>query len=99
MKELIYFYVTQGKPLSKARDILQNPVSRRDKWVIKGADIEITRKTRAGTMFGEIFEGLDKGTNQKVTIGSYAGNSRKSINAFLLEAEVLKKCNHSNIVR
>ena len=99
MKDLIDFYVTQEKPLSEAGEILKNPVSNRDKWVIKCADVIITRKIGSVTRFGEIFEGLDKRKNRKVMLTSYAGNTRESINAFLLEAEVLKQSVHDNVVR
>ena len=92
-------YLTQGKPVSKAGEILRNPVTNRDKWAIKFTDVEIVRNTGSITKFGEIFEGLDKRTNRKVMLTSYAGNTRESINSFLLEAEVLKQNVHYNVVR
>lgn len=99
MKEIIDFFVTQKIPLIKNGETIQIPVSKFDRWVMKCTDVKILKATGNATMFGEIYEGLHKRTNEKVSIKSYAGNGRESINVFHLEAEVLKCCNHLNVVR
>ena len=99
MKELIDFCTTSGVGVNYAGMILRNPVSRIDRWTMKNEDIEILKKIASCSYSGEICEALDKRTNQKVTVKSYAGTIRESFNEFLSEAEVLKLCNHANVIR
>lgn len=99
LKELIDFFITHKETIGKAGEILQTPVSKFDRWAMKCTDMDIVRMTGSATKFGEIYEGLDKRSNEKVIIKSYAGNRQESINAFHLEAEVLKCCNHPNVVQ
>ena len=96
MKELIDYHTENGAPLSSAGDILMHPVSKYDRWTIQQKDIVVEGKKMIGGYFGEA---LNRLTGQKVTVKSYAGDKPKSINEFQLEAEVLKRCFHPNIVR
>ena len=99
MKELIDFCTTSGVGVNYAGMILQNPISRIDRWTMKHKDIEILKKMGSCSHSGEMCEALDKRTNQKVTAKSYAGTKQESFNEFLSEAEVLKLCNHANVTR
>ena len=97
---LINYLVTSGIPVDSSGTVLQNPVSNVDRWTVKCADFEKLKKI--GTSYshsGEVYEALDKCTNKRVIIRSYDGMNPESLNAFLLEAEVLKRCNQSNIAR
>lgn len=85
--------------MNSAGVILQNPVSKVDRWVIKTEDIQIEDKIGSCSHFGGIFEAVDKRTNEKVTARSYDSTTPESLNTFLMEAEVLKQCSHSNIAR
>ena len=99
MKELINFCTLSAIAVNSERVILQNPVSRIDKWAMKHTDIEILKKMGSCNHSGEICEALDKRTKQKVMVKSYAGTRQESFNEFLLEAEMLKLCNHINVTR
>ena len=97
---LINYLVTSGVPLDSSGTVLRNPVSNDDRWTIKYADFEMLKIIGTSYSFsGEIGEALDKRTNKKVIIRSYDGTNPESLNAFLLEVEVLKRCNQSNIMR
>ena len=97
---LINYLITTGIPLDSSGTVLWNPVSNVDRWTMKCTDFEMLKKI--GTSYshsGEIYEALDKRTNKRVITRSYDGMSPESLNAFLLEAEVLKRCNQSNIAK
>ena len=97
---LINYLVTSGILLDSSGTVLRNPVSNVDRWTMKCTDFEKLKKIGTSYSYsGEIYEALDKRTNKKVITRSYDGMNPKSLNAFLLEAEVLKRCNQSNIVR
>ena len=96
---LIDYLVTSGIDLDSAGTILQNAVSKVDRWTMKHTDLEILNKIGSCGYSGEISTALDKRTNQRVTIRSYEGMSPESLNTFLLDAEVLKRCNQFNVVR
>ena len=99
MKELVDFCTTRAIKVNFAGVILQKPVSKVDKWTMKHTDIEVLNKFGSCSHFGEIGEALDKRSSQRVTFRSYAGTRPESINEFLLEAEMLKLCNHINVIR
>ena len=97
---LINYLIISGIPLDSSGTVLQNPVSNVDRWTMKCTDFETIKEI--GTNYshsGEIGEALDKHTNKRVITRSYDGMNPESLNAFLLEVEVLKRCNQSNIVR
>lgn len=97
---LINYLITSGVPLDSSGTVLRNPVSNVDKWTMKCTDLEMVKKIGTSyTYSGEIFEALHKRTNKRVMTRSYDGTIPESLNAFLLEAEVLKRCNQSNIAR
>ena len=97
---LINYLVTSGIPLDSSGTVLWNHVSSDDRWTMKCADFETLKKIGPSySYYGEVGEALDKRTNKRVITRSYDGMSPESLNAFLLEAEVLKRCNQSNIVR
>lgn len=98
MTELIDFHKLNGAPLSSAGDILLHPVSKYDKWTISCNDITVEERKTIATE-GHFGEALNKVSREKVTVKFYNGSEPKSINEFLLEAEVLKRCFHPNIVR
>ena len=67
---------------------------------MKCADFELLKTIGTSYSYsGEVGEALDKRTKKRVITRSYDGMNPESLNAFLLEAEVLKRCNQSNIVR
>ena len=99
MKAFVNFYVTREKQLGSVGAILQNPINKTDKWTMKYTGIEVLNKLGNCSHFGEICEALDKRTNQRVTVRSYTGLRPESLNAFLLDAEALKQCDHQNVVR
>ena len=96
---LIDYLVTSGIHLDSAGTILQTPVTKVDRWAMKNTDFEILHKIGSIGYLGGICEALDKRTNQRVTIRSYAGKNPESLNTFLLDVEVLKRCNQINVVR
>lgn len=77
-------------------DRLLQYVSKKDKWMIKYAEIDIQRRIGTST-FGDVCIGLY--AKRRVSVKTYAGDRAKSINQFLLEAEVLKQYSHPNIAR
>ena len=99
VKELVSFAAQYNVAMNLAGVVLQKPVSKVDRWTMKSTDIEILNNIGSSSHFGEVCEALDKRTNTKVITRSYAGTIPKSLNAFLLEAEVLKQCSHFNLVR
>ena len=99
MKEVIGFSARYNVALNHAGVKLGKPVSKVDRWTLKSTDIEILNKIGSSSNFGEVCEALNKRTNTKVIVRSYTGKLPGSLNVFLLEAEVLKQCNHFNIAR
>lgn len=98
MKELIAFYTTHDEPLSSTGDKLLQPVSKYDKWTVQYRDINVDESKAVGES-GHFGEALYKLTGEKVTVKTYAGDSPESINEFLLEVEVLKRCYNPNIIQ
>lgn len=67
---------------------------------MKHTDFEIFKKMGTSYSYtGQIYEAMDKRTNKRVITRSYDGTIPESLNAFqnLLDVEVLKRCNQSNI--
>ena len=78
--------------------VLRNPVNKDDRWTMKHTDFEILERMGTSYSFsGQIHEAMDKRTNKRVITRSYDGTIPESLNAFLLDVEVLKRCNQSNI--
>jgi hypothetical protein len=97
---LINYLVTSEIPVDSSGTVLRNYISNVDRWTMKCTDFE-TLKTIGGSYShsGAVGEAMDKRTHKRVLTRSYDGMSPESLNAFLLEIEVLKRCNQSNIVR
>lgn len=95
--ELIGFYTSSGVVLSQTiGDRLLQYVGKKDKWMIKYTEIDIQR--RIGTSaFGDVCIALY--AQRRVSVKTYTGDRAKSINQFLLEAEVLKQYSHPNVAR
>lgn len=67
---------------------------------MKHTDFEILKKMGTSYSYtGQIYEATDKRTNKRVITRSYDGTIPESLNAFLLDVEVLKQCDQSNIAR
>ena len=97
IQELIAYYVTSGEPLSESvGDKLIKPLNKNDKWMIKYTEIEVQMRIGTST-FGDVCIGTY--AKRRVSIKTYTGDKPKSINQFLLEAEVLKEYSHPNIAR
>ena len=97
---LINYLVTSGIPLDSSDRVVRNPVSNDDRWTMKCADFEMLKTIGTSYSYsGEVGEALDKRKKKRVITRSYDGMNPESLNVFLLEAEVLKRCNQSNIVR
>lgn len=99
---LINYLVTSGIPLDSSGTVLRNYVSSDDRWMMKCTDFEAIKEVGANNYYshsGKIGEALDTRTNKRVITRSFDGTSPESLNAFLLEIEVLKRCNQSNIAR
>ena len=89
--------MSSGEPVDTGEGVkLTQHVGKTDKWTINYTEIEVQMKIGMGT-YGDICIGAYAG--RKVSIKTYAGDKVKSINQFLLEAEVLKEYTHPNVVR
>ena len=98
VKGLIEYHVNHGVPLSSAGEKLLVPISKYDQWTVHYSDIELEdiRPPVSGGCYGNA---TDKRNGERVTAKTFSGERAKSINEFLLEAEVLKRCHNSNVVR
>ena len=98
VKGLIEYHVKHRVPLSSAGEQLLVPISKYDQWTVHYNDIMLDdlRPMVNGGCYGNA---TDKRNGERVTVKSYSGERAKSINEFLLEAEVLKRCHNSNVVR
>jgi hypothetical protein len=100
---LVNYLVSSEIPVDSSGTVLRNYISNiDDRWTMKCTDFE-TLKTIEGSYShsGVVSEAMDKRTHKRsrVITRSYDGMNPESLNAFLLEIEVLKRCNQSNIVR
>ena len=87
-----------GVPLSGNGEMLLVPVSKYDQWTVHYSDIliEDALPILTGGCYGDA---TDKRNGMKVTAKTFTGERPKSINQFLLEAEILKRCHNPNVVR
>lgn len=98
VKELIAFYTKPDKQLSINGDRLLRPVSKYDKWTVPYDGIQV-QESKTPSNCGNFGEALYSLTGEKVTVKIYSGESPRSMNEFLLEAEVLKRCYNPNVTQ
>ena len=97
---LINYIVTSGIPVDSSGTVLRHYLSNVDGWTMKCTDFESLKTIGSSySHSGVVDEAMDKRTHKKVIARSYDGMSPESLNAFLLDIEVLKRCNQSNVVR
>lgn len=99
VKELIAFYIKHDEPLSDIGDRLLHPVSKYDKWNVPYDGIQVLKSYEAASHCGNFGEALFSSTGENVTVKIYSGDSPRSMNEFLLEAEVLKRCYNPNVTQ
>ena len=97
---LVNYLVTSGIPVDSSGTVLRHYLSNVDRWTMKCTDFESLKIIGSSySHSGVVDEAMDKHTHKRVIARSYDGMSPESLNAFLLDIEVLKRCNQSNIVR
>ena len=97
---LINYLVTSGIPVDSSGTVLRNYLSNVDRCMMKCTDFELLKTIGSSySHSGVVGEAMDKRAHKRVITRSYDGMSPESLNAFLLDIEVLKRCNQSNIVR
>ena len=94
---MVDFYASSGEVVSETtgNKLLQH-VGKKDKWMIKYTEVEVQRRIGTST-FGDVCIAVY--AQRRVSVKTYAGDRAKSINQFLLEAEVLKEYSHPNVAR
>ena len=100
VKQLIAFYTKHDEPLSATGDRLLHPVSKYDKWTVPYDDIQVQESYESSRLHcGNFGEAFCSSVGENVTVNIYSGDNPTSMNEFLLEAEVLKRCYNPNVTQ
>ena len=100
VKELLDYLVKNQVPVTKERQaILVTPVKKKDEWEMCREDIVLLEEIGKSNI-ARVLNGVLKPSNNAVAVevcnASVSQDVKKQI---LVGAEILKRCNHPNIVR
>ena len=102
IQELIQHHLENNVPVQAAPEILlKNPAQKtlqdKDHFLYEYDDIELgTKLNSADGFFGAIYQGVIKSTNASVAVKTCV--ERKNSRKFLEEADIMKTCQHANLV-
>ena len=101
IRDLLEYYITYHIPVTETSGaFLSKFVSRMDKWTICRQDLKLGQKLGRGA-FREVWEAvlLSDGNKVAVKICREITSDDLGKQTLLQEAEILKQCNHPNIVQ
>ena len=101
---LIQHHLKFSVPVQASNNILlktpvKNPFSRKDNSLYKWDDVKLTSRLGGGN-FGDVFQGVIKSDKISVAVKTCKENQRENLKKkFLEEAEIMKPCQHPNVVK
>ena len=101
--ELLKHHITHCVPITTTSEaLLQRSVTKYDKWSLQRTEVRMDKWVRKGSFSCDVWEAALVRDMKKVSVKACPNQTDSPYNTFefiLNEAEILKSCNHPNIVK